>query len=163
MSPDVPLPPPFGRPAGPSCTTEELLARYLDGAGAGSSPQARVEGCVLSAGDEPVAIRLEGAVLVRDELAAEAASVRAGLHEALRAGCMEPVEEDTPLAGIVEIEVVGRRGDAWSLWAADPDRGRRILAARAAGDMPGLLEAEAARRAEEAETDATLSRLEREL
>lgn len=160
---DVPLPPPFGRSAGPSCTTEQLLVSYLDGAGSGHSPQARVEGCVLRAGDEPVAIRLDGAFLVRDKLPADAAPVRERLHEALARSLMELVEEDTPLAGIVEIEVVGRRGDAWSLWARDADVGRKILAERAAGDMPGLLDAEEARRAEEAETAATLSRMERDL
>lgn len=159
---DVPLPFSYGRSEGPECPTEELVGRYLDGARTGYSTDARLGGVVLYARDEPVSMRLDGALLVRDAVPDTAAGVHAALCAALQAAGMQLVEADTPLANIVEIEVVGRRGDAWSLWAADPDEGRRVLAARAAGDIPGLVDADADRRADEARMEDTLSRLERD-
>lgn len=159
---DVPIPFSYGKPAGPQWPTAELAGRYVEGARTGHSPDARLEGSVLLAGDEPVAMRLDGAMLVRDAVPDTAAGVRRTLCAALHDADMHLVEPDTPLGNIVEIEVLGRRGDAWSLWACDADEGRRVLAARAAGDIPGLVDADEVRRAREAELQDTLSRLEQD-
>lgn len=161
---DRPLPPPFGVPEGPALDTPQLLAEYLSGATCGYSADARLEGPLMRAGRDPLAIRLqEGVLLVRAEVAESARAVRAALEEAMAGAGIGLVEGDTPLAGIVEIEVVGRRGDMWDLWASDADRGRAALVERAAGDMPGLLEAERAQREDAARIDATLSEIERDL
>lgn len=169
---DLPLPQPFGAPTGPSLSTPDLLARYLDGAGDGVSPDACVRGELLVAHDHGLAVRLDGAVLVRlhapgvQHLPPEVLAIRDALQEALTAGGMALVEEDSALGGILGIEVAGLRGEAWSLWASDPERGRTALATRALGDVPdvsGLLDADRSRRQEEADMEATLTEIERDL
>lgn len=170
--PDLPLPQPFGTPEGPSLSTPELLARYLDGATTGSSPDARLHGELLLAGDHALAVRLDGAVLIRlhdpgvQHLPPEVLAIRDALQEALTTEGMVLIEEDSALAGIVGIEVAGLRGEAWSLWAQDADRGQTALARRALGDVPdvpGMLDAERSRRQEEADMEATLAEIERDL
>lgn len=160
---DSPFSLPYGVPAGPSYTTDELLARFLAGDAAGSSPEAHLEGEVLVAGDEPLAIRLDGALLVRDEVAAATADLRAALCTALAETGLSLVERDTPLGVIVETEAFARHGYEWGLWARDLDEGRAALAARAAPDMPGLLDQHQAHQHEQARTDAVLRQLEDDL
>lgn len=154
---------PYGVPAGPSYTTEELLARFLAGGSVGSSPEAHLEGEVLVAGDEPLAIRLDRALLVRDEVAADTADLRAALCTALAETGLSLVERDTPLGLIVESEAFSRQGFEWGLWARDLDEGRAALAARAAPDMPDLLDQHSAHQREQARTDAVLRQLEDDL
>jgi hypothetical protein len=169
---DPPRPPTFGAPTGPSMSTPELLAAYLDGARRGVSPEARVRGELLEAHDHALAVRLDDAVVVRlhlpgvQHLPPDVLAIRDALHEVLTTAGMALVEEDSPLAGIVGIEVAGLRGEAWSLWAQDPERGRIALARRAHGDVPdvpGMLDAERSRRQEEADIEATLAEIERDL
>lgn len=169
---DLPLPQPFGAPTGPSLSTPALLARYLDGRKDGTSPDAHVRGELLLAHDQALAVRLDGAVLVRlhlpgvQHLAPEVLALRDTLQEALTAEGMVLVEEDSALAGIVGIEVAGLRGEAWSLWADDPERGQTALARRALGDVPdvpGMLDAERSRRQEQADMEAALAEIERDL
>ncbi|HVM13988.1 MAG TPA: hypothetical protein VM287_06635 [Egibacteraceae bacterium] len=172
MSDPPPSPPPFGAPTGPRLSTPELVAHYLDGATTGASPDAEVSGELLTADEHAVAVRLDGAVLVRlhlpgvQHLPPEVLAVRQHLEEALSAFGMVLTDEDSVLGGIVGIEVAGLRGEAWSLWAHDPEQGQAALARRALGevaDVSGLLDADRARRQEEAEVQATLAELEREL
>lgn len=158
---DLPLPHPFGAPRGPRVTTPELLARWVDGSTAGVSPDAHLEGALLLAGDHPLAIRMEGAVLVRDQVPGDVAALRGTLERFLESEGLQLVEEDAPLGALVGIEVSGLRGDAWSLWARDPDEGRAALVQRAAADMPGLLDGDEARR--RAEVDSTLAEIERHM
>lgn len=158
-----PLPPPFGVPPGPAMSTSELLAAYLAGAEAGSSPDGHIETSVLMARDHSLAIRADAAVLVRDQVPPAVSAVREQLFAALRDTGMDLVEEDSVLAGALGIEVTGLRGEPWSLWARDPDAARAVLARRTVGDVPGVLEAADARRQAEAEVEAVLERLEREL
>lgn len=158
---DLPLPHPFGAPRGPQLTTPELLARWMEGSTAGMSPEAHLEGALLLAGDHPLAIRIDGAVLVRDQVPGPVTGLRRQLERFLAGEGMRLVEEDAPLGALVGIEVSGLRGDAWSLWARDPEEGQAALIARAAADMPGLADNEDARR--RAEVDATLAEIERRL
>lgn len=155
--------PPFGSSRGSARTTKELLGGFVRGDRTGHSPDAQVEGAVLLSGDEPLAIRLDGAVLVRGQVGAEATALRAALCGELTAAGMVPVEEDTPLALVVEAELFARRGYPWDLWAHDPESGRAALAARAAGDMPGILEAHDRQSRENARIEAVLRELERDL
>ncbi|HVM00962.1 MAG TPA: hypothetical protein VM324_16855 [Egibacteraceae bacterium] len=161
------LPPPYGRPRGPSLARPELLAAFLSGADAGSAPDAHIEGAVLMSGHQPVAMRIVRAVLVRSaEMTEDADAVRAALCATLRQAGADLVEQDAPLANLVEIELVGRRADPWDLWAQDAQEGRAELARRALGDMPdavGILEEDKARRQAQSEIDAALSEIEREL
>lgn len=162
--PPSPIPPPFGVPAGPEMTTPELLAAYLAGADAGSSPDGHIEDPVLVILDHSLAIRVGPAVLVRDHVPPPVGEVREQLCQALRNDGIALVEEDSVLACAVGIEVTGLRGEAWSLWARDAEQARAVLAQRAVGDdVPGALEAYDARRRAEAEMDAVLKRFEREL
>lgn len=162
---DLPLP--FGLPRGPSLSTGELFTAFLAGATVAKAPDAHIEGPVLMSGHQPVAMRLERAVLVqRADLLEEADAVRSGLCAALREAGATLVEEDPPLASVVEVELVGRRADPWDLWAQDAQQGRVELARRALGDMPdalAILAEDEARRRQESEIDAALSDIEREL
>lgn len=159
---DIPLPPPFGASHGPTVTTSQLLARWLDGATDGHCGQAHVEGCLLVVGDHPLAIRLDGAVLVRDETPGDVDAMRAVLRRFLEGAGMELVEADTPLGAMVGIEVSGLRGDAWTLWALDAAEGHAALARRAVGDMPGLMGSAPSDIVQRrAEIDATLAEIER--
>ncbi|MEX2619811.1 MAG: hypothetical protein WD250_06290 [Egibacteraceae bacterium] len=158
---DLPLPHPFGAPRGPEVTTPDLFARWVGGSTAGVSPDAHLEGCLLLAGDHPLAIRIEGAVLVRDHLPDAVHALRGALERFLETQGLALIEQDAPLGALVGIEVSGLRGDAWSLWARDPDEGHAALVQRAAADMPGLLDGDEARR--RAEVDATLAEIERHL
>lgn len=148
---------------GPTSATGGLVAAFARGATEGRSPDAQVEGPLLLVGDEPLAIRLDAAVLVRGVVPDEAAAVEAELVRVLSDDGMRLVEADTPLALIVEAEVFARRAYRWDLWARDAEQGRTALAARAAGDMPGILEADAARRRDEAAVDSVLREMERHL
>lgn len=158
---DLPLPHPFGAPRGPDVTTQELFARWVDGSTAGVSPDGHLEGSLLLAGDHPLAIRMQGAVLVRDHVPDDVHVLRGALERFLETEGLALVERDAPLGALVGIEVSGLRGDAWSLWARDPDEGHAALVQRAAADMPGLLDGDEARR--RAEVDATLAEIERHL
>lgn len=154
---------PYGVSAGPSYTTDELLARFLAGDAVGSSPAAHLEGEVLVVGNDPLAIRLDGALLVRDEATEETADLRAALCTALAESGLSLVERDTPLGLIVESETFARRGYEWGLWARDLDEGRAALAARATPDMPGLLDWHEAHQHDQARTDAVLRQMEDDL
>lgn len=156
---DVPLPPPFGAHRGPRVTTSELFARWLDGSPGGVCDEAHLERSMLVAGDHPLAIRLEGAALVRDLVPEGVTELRGALERFLEGEGMRLTEQDSPLGALVGIEVSGLRGDAWNLWAADPEEGHAALARRAVGDMPGLLDDDAAQR--RAEVDAALAEIER--
>lgn len=158
---DMPLPHPFGAPRGPEVTTPELFVRWAGGSEAGVSPEAHIEGALLLAGDHPLAIRVEGAVLIRDHVPDDVHALRGQLERFLEGEGLQLVEEDAPLGALVGIEVSGLRGDAWSLWAQDPEEGHAALVRRAAADMPGLLDSDEARR--RAEVDATLAEIERHL
>lgn len=160
---EVPIPPPFGSSLGPSYTTAELLARFVAGAREGSSSDAQIEEAVLVRGDEPLAIRLDGAMLIRDRVPEAMAALRATLCEVLAGLGMKLVEGDTPLALVVECEVFARRGYAWGLWARDLDQGRVALAARAAGEVPGILDDYDAQQQDQARIDAVLRMLEEDL
>lgn len=154
---------PYGLPSGPECSLVELVAGFVAGWSAGSSPAAHIEYEALVAGPEPIAIRLDDAMLVRQEVIEEAADVLTALQRALSAAGMELAERDPPLAPIVETEVLGRRGDEWDLWAHDPKRGQQTLVARAAGDMPGLLEIHEEQQAEQARVAEVLRHIEDQL
>lgn len=156
---DIPLPPPFGASHGPTVTEGQLLARWMDGERNGVCAVAHLEGCLLVVGDHPLAIRIDGAVLVRDEVPGDVGGMRSTLERFLEGAGMALVEPDSPLGALVGIEVAGLRGDAWSLWARDADEGQAALARRAVGDMPGLLDSDAAQR--RAEVDAALAEIER--
>lgn len=160
---DVPAPPPFGFSLGPRSTTSELIARFVTGARDGFSPAAQVEGAVLVRGDEPLAIRLDDAMLVRDQVPEGAAPLRTALCRVLSHLGMTLVEPDTPLALVVESEVFARRGYEWGLWAHDPEQGRAALAARAAGDMPGILETHDTQQRDRTQLDAVLREIEEQL
>lgn len=158
------LPPPFGVPAGRPMSTPELLVAYVEGADAGTSPDAHIEDPVLMARDHALAIRLQPAVLVRDHVPPPVGELRDQLCQVLRDHGITLVEEDSVLACAVGIEVTGLRGEAWSLWARDADEARAMLAQRTVGeDVPNALAAYDARRKSEAEINAVLERLEREL
>lgn len=164
MSESVPLPPPFGVPSGPSWASEQLLEHYVAGAQAGSSPDARIERAVLmSRGevDQPVAIHLGAAVLLRDAELPDVAALRSALEQALHAAGMVLIERDATLAGVVGIEFTGLRGEAWSLWARDAEEGHAALAQQAAGEVADMLDHDDARR--RAEVDAALDEIERQL
>lgn len=158
---DLPLPHPFGAPRGPTVTTPDLFARWVGGATAGVSPDAHLEGCLLLAGDHPLAIHVEGAALVRDHVPGDVHALRERLERFLESEGLHLVEQDAPLGALVGIEVSGLRGDAWNLWARDPEEGHAALVRRAAADMPGLLDDDEARR--RAEVDASLAEIERHL
>lgn len=158
---DLPLPLPYGVPRGPQLPTQLLFARWLEGSSTGACSDAHVEGSLLVAGDHPLAIRIDGAVLVRDVTPGEIETTRRALEGFLASAGLELIEEDAALGALVGIEVSGLRGDAWSLWARDADAGQAALVRRAAGDMPGLLDTgEADRRAA---VDAALEEIERRL
>lgn len=158
---DVPLPPPFGASPGPQVPTSELFERWIEGETAGACSEAHLEGPMLVAGDHPLAIRIDGAVLIRDQVPGDVGAMREALEQFLHDAGMALVEEDAPLGALVGIEVSGLRGDAWSLWARDPEEGQAALVRRAAPDMPGLLDDDSAQR--RAEIDAALAEIERRL
>lgn len=158
MVDDQPLP--YGLPPGPACTTPELAARFVDGGRSGSSPEAHIELTAVYAGAEPVAMRVDDVVLVREDASPAAHPVVEALRDALSAAALELVEADTPLAVIVETETFGRHCYAWGLWAADAEQGRQSLADHAAGDMPGLLAHHERQQQHQAEVDAVLAELD---
>lgn len=158
---DVPLPPPYGAPRGPRVTTAGLFERWFEGSTTGACSEGHLEGPVLVAGDHSLAIRLEGAVLIRTEVPGDVGEMRAALERFLEHEGVRLIEQDTPLGAMVGIEVTGLRGEAWDLWARDADTGHEALVRRAAPDMPGLLDDDTAQR--RAEIDAALEEIERRL
>lgn len=154
--------PAFGIPRGPTLSTGALLSAYLAGATTGSSPEACIEGELLMAADHYVAVRLDVAMLVREEVHDAAAAVHAALCRALEAAGMTLAEEHSVLAGAMASELAVPRGFEWNLWAHDPDSALIELTHRAAGDLPNLSDAHTARR-DEGETDAILREIERGL
>lgn len=159
---DDALPPPYGVPPEPQLSQEQLLRHYLDGGQTGSSEAFRIEATLLvAAGSAPLAIRLDGGVLVREDLAAEEPilSLRTALLEALGEAGHALVDEDATLGAVVGIEVAGIRGGMWSLWARNAEEGQSALERRALGDLAERVDADEVRRREQ--IDETLADLER--
>lgn len=158
-----PMPPPFGVPAGPSYSTPDLLRAYLQGAVVGSSADAHIEEPTLLAHDHVVALRLDVAVLVRDDVPSVAEPVRALLYRALEDAGMTAVNDSGVLAGAVASELAAPRGFEWCMWARNPDTAQTELARRAVEGMVDPVALDAARQQTEAEMDAILRRLEEDL
>lgn len=161
----APLPPPFGKPAGPERASDDLLRAYLGGESSGHSDDFRIEDAMLVAdGRALLAIRLGGpgqAVLVRSDLPAGVEVLRDALEATLAEAGIGLVEADTVLGGVVGIEIGGVRGAVWDLWARGAEQARETLRLRALGEIadavdPGVL-------AEREQLDATLAELERGL
>lgn len=162
MSERQPLPPPFGVSRGPSWPTAKLLVAYREGAAAGSSADAHIEGLMLMASDHPVAVRVGDAFIVRgDDVPAVAAGVHAALCRVLQAAGIDLAPDESVLAGAVASELAVPRGFEWTLWARDPDATRTELLAWAIGDMPALGESGWAPKPADAEIDAVLRDIER--
>lgn len=162
MQEDRPAHPHFGVPAGPSMRTSELISAYLAGALAGVSPDAQIEELMLLAGEHPVAIRLEAAVLVREATPESARRVSAQLCGALEADGLELVEEESILANAVAMELAVPRGYEWSLWARDADAARAQMVRWALSEFAEFLEVDAERQRREAEMDAIFEEIERD-
>lgn len=155
----APTPGPPGEPASPP---GRLLADFVRGEGAaGAAGEWRVEGALLEGRETPLAIRLDGAVLLRCELPDDVGDLRAALEEVLAQASMRCVEERAVLGHVIGIEVAALRHGEWDLWADEPERGHAALRARALGDMAERIDPdEPARREREAQV---LDQLERRL
>ncbi|HVM13410.1 MAG TPA: hypothetical protein VM287_03670 [Egibacteraceae bacterium] len=159
---DEPFPLPFGLSAGPAMSTPDLLSAFLAGARAGSSPEAHIEDPVLLASDHLVAVRLDGAILVRTEVPWAAQAVRSSVCQCLEAAGMALVERESVLAGAAAVELAVPRGFEWDLWAHDAEEARERLVRRALGESTDLPETIADRTRSETETRAVLDQLERD-
>lgn len=157
-----PYPTPFGMPGGPALSTPALLSAFLSGAGAGSSPEAHIEDPLLLASDHPIAIRTDGAVLVRDDAPPVAEGVRALLCRELAAAGMVLADGESVLAAALASELAAPRGYEWNLWAHDPDEARAVLTHRAIGVLPGLFQTDTASWEAAAEMDALIERFQGE-
>lgn len=157
------MPPPYGAsdPDEPPLTPAGLLSAFVQGAQRGTAGSWRVEGPLLVGRDTPLAIRLEDAALVRQDLPPGAEDLRQACAEALAQANMRCVEQRTVLGHVVGIEVAGLRDAEWDLWAPDPETGHAALRARALGDVADRVDPEEpARREREA---ASLAEIERDL
>lgn len=139
MREDRPFPAPYGAPSGPSLTTSGLLAAFLAGARTGSSPDGHIEEAMLLACDHPLAIRLDVAMLVRDEVPPVARAMQVALCRSLAAAGMALLEEESVLAAALSMEMAAPRGYEWNLWARGGDDVRAVLISRAVGEDPGGL------------------------
>ena len=156
-----PLQPPFGMAAGPSMATPELLSAFLAGATTGVSPDACIEDAILMGSDHYVAVRVDVAYLVRNEVHADAEAVHAELCAALDAAGLVLVEENSILAGAMAGEMAVPRGFEWDLWARDADEACFSLTQLAAGDLPSLGDAAVVQRWDQANVEAVLRDIER--
>lgn len=126
---------PFQGGSGPQMSCPELVTAWLEGADAGSCPALFVESDCIHAAQwgDVVAIRLAGAVLLRDDLPGDALEARGQVTEVLATHGLGAVEHDPALGQVVGIEVGGLRGAVWELWAHDREQGREVLQQRALG------------------------------
>lgn len=159
---EEPFPLPFGLSPGPTMPTSELVTAYLAGTRSGSSPDGHIEDPVLLAQDHLVAVRLDGAVLVRTEVPPVAQEVRAAVRRALEDAGMTLVERESVLAGAAAVELAVPRGFEWDLWAHDADEAREGLVRRALGEVVQSPDALADRTRTDAEVAGVLERLQRD-
>ena len=125
--------PPYGEPTGPFLGEHDLFTAFLRGARTGHSATHHIEeSALLLDRMAPVALRLvESALLVRTDLPSPV------LVAALPDQGVELVIEDTPLATVVSLEVLGLPAAAWDLWCAHHVDGERALIEAVSADMPG--------------------------
>ncbi len=129
--------PPFADPGGPPVDDASVLEAFARGdPGAGHSERLHVEGQVLLVHrDVAAALRIgPTTVLVRADLPHAVADVKAQVEAALTAEGLTLLDEATPLATPVSIQVLGVRMSTWDLWGTDIDVAFAALRSAAVGE-----------------------------
>lgn len=136
--------PPFGEPVGDRVDDARVLAVFLTGEPAlVHSPLMHLEGATLVGdGDVAVAMRLAPRTfLLRTELPPAVQPVSDSLQGALGEAGITRLDQESPLAAAVAIQVLGIRMAMWDLWGADIDEAFHELRTAAAGEWSDMFPA----------------------
>lgn len=129
--------PPFAEPSGTPVEDGDVLRAFARGEPvAGYSPRFHVEGnTLLVHRDVPVAQRIgPSSVLVRVDLPDSVADGKPLVEEALGEQGMKLLDEETPLAVPIALQILGLRLSSWDLWGTDIDEAFAAVRAGAVGD-----------------------------
>jgi hypothetical protein len=133
--------PPFGEPVGDRADDARVLEVYInDEPVLVHSGLLHLEGATLVAsGDLAVAIRIAPRTfLLRRDVPPDAEAAIGALAAALGAVGITCLDEESPLATAVAIQVLGLRTATWDLWGADIDEAFLELRTTAAGEWDDL-------------------------
>jgi len=133
--------PPYGEPVGDRADDARVLQVFInDEPALAHSPLLHLEGATLVAdGDVSVALRLAPRTfLFRRDLPPDVDAATRLLAEALLAAGITCLDEDSPLAAAVAIQVLGLRTASWDLWGSDIDESFAELRGAAAGEWQDL-------------------------
>ena len=139
--------PPYGEPGGPAVDDASVLAGFARGdTSVGHSDRLHVEGQVLLVHrDVAAAIRIgPNTVLVRADLPDAVAEVKAAVEQALGNEGLALLDEETPLATPISIQLLGVRMSTWDLWGTDIDEAFAAVRAAAVGEegAPAFVESD---------------------
>jgi hypothetical protein len=138
---DWPLPPLY-EPRGPRDSDEEVVRAFLRHQGpAPHSDRLHVEDKVLRVdGDMPLALWMSPrSVLVLFDIRDDMADIRARVEEILAAEGLTKLDEQSPLAIAVGMQLVGARAATWDLWGVDIDEAFADLRRNAVGGDDDML------------------------
>ena len=133
--------PPYGEPVGDRADDARVLEVYINNEPAlVHSALLHLEGATLVAdGDLALALRIAPRTfLLRRDLPEDADGAEQALQAALGAAGFTCLDEESPLATAVAIQVLGLRTATWDLWGADIDEAFRELRTAAAGEWDDL-------------------------
>jgi hypothetical protein len=133
--------PPYGEPVGDRADDARVLEVYINNEPAlVHSAQLHLEGATLmQGGDLAVALRIAPRTfLLRRDLPTDAEVAEKALKVALGAAGMTCLDEESPLAAAVAIQVLGLRMASWDLWGADIDEAFLELRTAAAGEWEDM-------------------------
>jgi len=138
---DWPLPPLY-EPRGPRDTDEEVVRAFLRHHGpTPHSERLHVEDTVLRVdADMPLALWIgPRSVLVLFDVPDDLVDIRAAVEAALSADGLTMLDEQSPLAIAVGIQMVGARSVTWDLWGTDIDEAFAALRRAAVGGDDDML------------------------
>lgn len=138
---DWPLPPLY-QPRGPRDSDEEVVRAFLRHRGPSPhSERLHVEDTVLRVdGDMPLALWIgPRSVLVLFDIPQQLAGIRAVVEQALTGEGLTKLDEQSPLAIAVGVQLVGARTVTWDLWGADIDEAFAALRRAAVGGDDDML------------------------
>ncbi|MGI8685688.1 MAG: hypothetical protein ACR2MO_11495 [Acidimicrobiales bacterium] len=133
--------PPYGEPVGDRADDTRVLEVFIrDEPALVHSALLHLEGATLVAGgDMSVAMRIAPhTFLLRRDLPPDVEAANRALAQALGAAGHTCLDEESPLATAVAIQVLGLRTATWDLWGADIDEAFTELRATASGEWDGL-------------------------